>query len=345
MKKYFILLLIAVVCAITATAQNSNTEAPYMTKVFAGASIRNIEVSTAGGSISVTGGDAATQRVEVYVNGNNGRKLSNDEIQQVLNQYYDLNIELSNGKLTAEAKPKDRQLNWKKSVSISFRIFAPKQVATDLTTSGGSIKISNLDGDQKFRTSGGSLNVDNVGGDIDGATSGGSIHVSNSRDNISLSTSGGSIDAADCNGKISLATSGGSLHLENLKGNIKAATSGGQIRANNIEGALSAHTSGGSVNLSALSCSLETSTSGGSMDIEVVKLYDFVKVSNSGGSINLKLPKDKGLDLHLSGDKVSTQSLSNFSGNVQDNNIDGKLNGGGTSVVVNGNGRVSLSLQ
>jgi len=342
MKKYFFLLLLAAQ-SIHGIAQKSSDEQPYLTKSFSDAAIKKVEVETAGGNISVAGVSNSEARVEVYIRDNQGKDLSKAEIDEKLRNY-EFTVEVSGNKLTAVAKNKERNINWKKALSISFKVYAPKSVTTDLTTSGGNIMLNDLDGDQKFRTSGGNLKLDNIGGDIEGATSGGNISVTNSHDDISLSTSGGNIDASDCNGKLSLSTSGGNVRIGNLKGNIKASTSGGNIKGSSIEGTLSAHTSGGNVNLDNLSCSVETATSGGSMDVQVVKLGEYVRVSNSGGSIDLQLPKDQGIDLHLEGDKIKTGTLYNFSGNTEDGKIDGKLNGGGTSVVVKTSGRVNFSL-
>ena len=346
MKKYLFLLLAASAIHFTTKAQAYNSEEPYLTKSFANATVKNVEVSTSGGSISVAGVNPGEARVEVYINGNNDRKLTHDEIQQILNESYELTVAQDGDKIVAKAKPKERNMNWKKGLSISFRVYAPKAVSTDLATSGGSIRLSDITGNQKFSTSGGSLKVDNVSGKIDGATSGGSINVSNSHNDIRLSTSGGSIDASNCDGNIRLGTSGGSLRLEALNGTIEANTSGGSIRANNIQGALSTHTSGGSVRLENLACSVDASTSGGSMSVDVTKLGQYVRLNNSGGNIDLTLPKGSGLNLRLSGNKVNTIALSNFSGSVEDDNVNGTLNGGGTEVVVRaGSGKINLSLQ
>ena len=346
MKKYLFLLLAASATYLNTKAQAYNSDEPYLTKTFANATVRNVEVSTSGGSISVAGVNPGETRVEVYINGNNDRKLTRDEIQQILNENYEFTVAQNGDKIVAKAKQKDRNMSWKKGISISFRVFAPKAVSTDLATSGGSIKLSDLTGNQKFTTSGGSLKVDNISGKVDGNTSGGSINVSNSHNDINLSTSGGSIEASKCDGKIKLATSGGSLKLEELNGTIEANTSGGSIRANNIQGSLSTHTSGGSVRLENLSCSVDASTSGGSMSVDVSKLGEFVRLSNSGGNIDLTLPKGSGLNLRLSGNKVNTVALSNFSGSVDDDNVNGTLNGGGTEVVVRaGSGKINLSLQ
>ncbi len=341
MKKYLLLLLLASQ-SLYSIAQKNGDE-PYMTKSLSDASIKKIEAQTSGGNISVEGISNGDARIEVYIRTNNGNTASKDEIEERLKNY-ELTIEASNNKLTAIAKNKDRKWDWKKALSISFKIYSPKSVSSDLSTSGGNIKLSGLEGDQKFRTSGGNLALDNLSGDINGGTSGGNISINNSRDNIDLSTSGGNIDASDCNGKINMSTSGGNVRLNNLKGNVKTGTSGGNINGSSIEGTLSAQTSGGNVNIDDMSGSLETATSGGSMNVKVIKLGDYVRINNSGGSIDLQLPKNSAVDLHVEGDKIKTGTLTNFSGNTEDDKIDGKLNGGGIPVVVKTSGRVNLSM-
>lgn len=344
MKKYSLLLiLMASVFLIQA-----QSDEPYQTKSLANESIKNVKVETSGGSIAVTGVSSSEARLEVYIRANNGREntLGKEEIQKRLAEDYDLTISVSNNKLTAIAKPKHRNMDWKKALNISFRVFSPQTVSTDLSTSGGSIALKDITGSQDFTTSGGSLKIENVGGDIHGRTSGGSIHVENSKDEIDLSTSGGSIDASNCSGNLKLTTSGGSLKLSDLKGQIKASTSGGSVIGNTIQGELSAHTSGGNIRLQDLSCSLETSTSGGHIDVSLKELGKYVTITNSGGNINLQIPNNKGVDLKLRGDKIKTSTLTNFSGSVEDDEIDGKLNGGGIPVTVRaGSGRIDLAMK
>jgi hypothetical protein len=346
MKKYLLFLLLAAL-QVSVMAQFKSDKEPFMTKSLSNESVKNVEVQTSGGSISVSGVAASEARIEVYVSPNNNKNdLSKEEIQKRLNDLYDLTISVANNKLTATAKSKERITDWKKSLNISFKVFVQKNVSTDLTTSGGSISLTNLSGNQNFSTSGGSLNVDNVSGKVDGRTSGGSINLENSKDDIELTTSGGSINAKNCDGKLRLSTSGGSLDLKDLKGDIRATTSGGSVMGKNVEGELIAHTSGGSIHLSDLSCSLETSTSGGNIDVSIKQLGKYVKISNSAGNIDLELPKGKGVDLDLSADKIKTDHLDNFNGKVDDDEVNGKLNGGGVLVRVNaGSGRIYLGLK
>jgi hypothetical protein len=347
MKKFSILLVLAL-SAIIGKAQVNHDQQPYMTKSLAGQTIKNVEVETSGGSIHVTGGTGSDARVEVYVRPNNmkdGSSISKEEIQKRLEEYYTLTVTVENNKLKANAKQKRNNMDWKKAVSISFRIYVQQNVSTDLTTSGGSINLSNLNGTQEFTTSGGSLTVEKLSGKVKGTTSGGSIHLSDSKDDIDLSTSGGSIEAEDCTGKIKLTTSGGSLKLSDLNGEIVATTSGGSIRGEDIQGSLATHTSGGNIDLEDLNCSVNASTSGGNIDVEVTTLKGFVKLGNSGGNINLTVP-NKAMDLKLSGGRIKTDKLSNFSGSIEEEMVNGKVNGGGVPVTVNaGSGRITLSLK
>ena len=313
-----------------------------MTKSLSGAAIKDVFVSTSGGSISVSGAAGEAPRVEVYIQGNNViGKISKEEIEKRL-QNYDLSVTVSGGEVHATAKNKRNFSNWKNSLSIGFKVFVPKQVNTSLNTSGGSIHMDNLSGNEKFETSGGSLHVDKLTGIIKGETSGGSIHVSNSGSDISLETSGGSIEASNCNGKIHLETSGGSLRLTDLKGTIDANTSGGSISANNIAGEFKTGTSGGSINLTNLACALDASTSGGSFHAQFNSVGKYVKIDVSG-HVDLSIPSKQGLDLDLRGDRVEANFTSNFSGTKEKEKIEGKLNGGGSSVVIRGN-RINLNL-
>lgn len=340
MKKAVFLLLVT----FTVLASFAQTDKePYLVKQLDG-NIRDVEARTSGGSISVSGG-ASQFRIEVYVTPNNNTSLSKEEIRQRLEGQYTLDIAVANNKLTAVARSKEQDGDWKKTLNIAFKIYVPQNVSTELGTSGGSIHLTNLSGAQTFSTSGGSLHLKTLSGKLDGRTSGGSIHLEDCRNDIDLQTSGGSIHANNCSGNIQLQTSGGSLELVDLKGVIKANTNGGSVNGIDIEGELTTHTSGGNIHLSNMMASLETSTSGGNIFVSFKQLGKYVKVNNSSGNINITLPSGKGLDLDLSGD-IENTSFSNFSGKIDDNEVRGKLNGGGVPVTVHaGAGKIRLSLK
>jgi len=343
MKKY--LFLFAIACQVYAVKAQNSSETPYINKSLSSDDIQSVEAHTQGGSILVKGGSAADAHIEVYVWGNNSNdNLSKDEIQKRLNDDYTLDVSVSNHVLTATAKAKHQMFNWRRSLNISFRIYVPVNVSTDLETSGGSITLGNLSGNEKFSTSGGSLHIQQLTGKTIGSTSGGSIHVSDSKDFIDLSTSGGSIEASNCGGTIKLETSGGSLHLNNLTGTIKAGTSGGSAEGDNIQGDLSIHTSGSSIRLTNLACSLDASTSGAGINAEMTTLGKFIKLSTSGGHIDLQIPQGKGINLDIDAGRIRTEALSNFSGSQGKGRMNGTLNGGGIPVTLStSGGEVSLT--
>ena len=345
MKKYFTLLLLCGV-GIAALAQE-NSKTPFLSKSLANENIKNVKASTSGGNITVAGVDA-DPHIEVYISANYGssKNLSTEEIKNKLYKDYDFSISVSGETLTATAMPKKGYNNWKNGLSISFKVFVPHAVSTNLTTSGGNIDILSLQGKQNFSTSGGNLVVDHLSGNIIGRTSGGNVTVSNSQDEIELTTSGGNIDASNSHGNIKLKTSGGDVSMQTLNGMIKATTSGGNVNGNLIEGELFASTSGGDVKMKELSCSLDAATSGGNIHIDMKVLGKYVKLSNSGGDIELQIPQDKGMDLKLYAEKIKVNSLATFKGDVEEHRMEGSLNGGGIPITVHGgSGKINLTLK
>jgi len=335
MKTYLTLFIVACQCAV-ALAQDDNDRTPYLTKSLANDAISSVVVSTSAGGIKVSGESGQAPRIEVYIRGNNGRELSKEEIQKRLDEDYDMNISVNGHELNATVKTKHNFDNWnsRNQISISFKIYVPEQVATDLHTSGGGISLDHLKGNENFTTSGGGLDIDKLSGVIHGRTSGGGINVSNSSEDIDLVTSGGGINAKNCNGNIRLRTSGGGLELYDLKGTINAHTSGGGIDGDNVEGELVTSTSGGGIDLKRMNCSLEASTSGGNLNAQMTGLGKYLKLRASAGNIELDLPANKGLDLDLRGESISQHPIKVASSNDEwsKHHVTGSVNGGGIPV-------------
>ena len=335
-NKNLLLLILALIVSVAANAQSDEAK-PYVTKNFTSSSLNELSVETTGGSITVTGGQSNGFKVEMYVRPNNNwsgkQELSKEETEDRLEDY-DILIGTQNNKVVATAKRKnDVKWNNAKSISISFKVYAPRAITTNLRTSGGSIQIASLTGTQNFTTSGGSLNVNDLEGIVRGRTSGGSIEVTNCRKDIELATSGGSIKASELKGRIDLKTSGGSITLNGLNGEVEAHTSGGSVRGEDIAGTLNTGTSGGSVRLANVSGSLRASTSAGSVEVSMAKLGQYLDLKSSAGSIRVTMPMEKGLDLNLRGNKVSIP-LKNFDGSVEKDRVNGKMNGGGIPVTL-----------
>lgn len=301
MKKLLSLFILGLSISTVSLAQDKET--PYFVKTYKSSEVKNLNVRTSGGGISVTGGAGDEARVEVYVRGNNGgSNLSKEEIEDRLKEY-ELSVKKEGETISCVAKRKSEGgwNNWKNGLSISFKIYTPEKISTDLVTSGGGISLKNLTGNLGFTTSGGGLKLQNLGGNVKGRTS------------------------------------GGGLVLKKLDGTIKATTSGGGIRAEEISGDFVTSTSGGSIKLEDITASVKASTSGGGIDADIKSLGKYLSLSTSAGSIHVRMPMDKGMDLDLDGQRVKVPTLSKFSGTVEKDRVKGSLNGGGIAVKMDAN--------
>lgn len=303
------LLLMLPALALADNGKAPYQDEPYRTESFELEGPGKLKVKTAGGHITVKGSATNTVKVEMYVQ-KNGRNLLPEDTDL---ENWEINISQSGNSVQAVAKNKDGG-SWKlfgqdNRASISFVVYTPREMNSNLRTSGGHIETEGLSGNQQISTSGGHLNLANLEGTIEARTSGGHIRISD------------------------------------ISGDLDARTSGGHINVDNSEGKIRVKTSGGHIDLADVSGSIEASTSGGSIKADLKSIDNFVDLRTSGGNVNIRIPQNIGLDLNLRGSYVST-NLKNFSGEVDRDEVQGKLNGGGAKISARtSGGTVSLSFQ
>ncbi len=245
-------------------------------------------VRTSGGHIFVDGSDRDDVQVEMYVR-RHGRNLAPEDMDL---DDFDIDIHQADNGITATAAHKHSWRPRWSDVSISFVVHTPRAMAAELKTSGGSIELTGVQGDQTVSTSGGHLKLVRLSGKVDAHTSGGSIEIAEFKGQMDATTSGGPIDVDDADGKLTLRTSGGHIRLNRLRGSVEAHTSGGDIEA------------------------------------DLVRVDDDVRLETSGGSIHISVPDDMALTVDLRGSHVSSH-LVNFSGEIDRNEVHGRINGGG----------------
>ncbi|CAN5272769.1 hypothetical protein BH23BAC1_BH23BAC1_34360 [soil metagenome] len=297
-----------IVVAGTACFANTLKDQPYLTKEFTLDGKGNLDVRTSGGSISVTGNNSNKVVVELFVRMNGKAVDPNDQEVKSKLEDYNLDISKSGNKVSVVAERKGN--TWKSgknNLSISFSVSVPEAVSSHLNTSGGSINIQKLSGEQDVNTSGGSINIQEISGNTKARTSGGSINVEKYQGKLDANTSGGSIKMSNSRGDLSVNTSGGSINLDDVAGYVVANTSGGGIKA------------------------------------KILVLENNLSLTTSGGSINAVVPGGIGMDLDLKGNSVNTK-LTNFTGEAKKDKIVGSINGGGAKVrMATSGGSVNLS--
>lgn len=285
----YILFVIISFGAVTLGFAQSSEDA-YRVETFEVSGNVELKVQTSGGSIKLEGTNEPEVRIEMYVR-RRGKIIPAGEADL---DRYKIDISQSGNKVKAIV---DRDSNnWFRddNLSISFVVHSPVQTTSSLKTSGGSLSIQNVMGEQELRTSGGSISATSVDGSLD------------------------------------LRTSGGSIRIEDVVGNVNARTSGGTISAASIKGALDLNTSGGSISMDKVDGSVDARTSGGSINAHINNPSDYINLKTSGGSIRINVP-DGGYDLDLDANKVHIE-LVNFSGRAERDEIEGTINGGGVKI-------------
>nr|WKN35816.1 hypothetical protein K4G66_25950 [Tunicatimonas sp. TK19036] len=304
MKLYKLTSIFLLVLGVSFANASTDDQEPYLTKSFTLNGRGDLLVKTSGGSIEVTGQSSNQVEVNMYVkkNGSWGGWFGSKDDED-LSEYledYEIEIDQQGNQIIATAKRKGS--GWgNNNLSISFKVKVPRDISTDLSTSGGSISLADLEGSHEVSTSGGSLNFDHVTGTTEARTSGGSINVDDYQGTLDAKTSGGSIRVYDSEGNLAVNTSGGSIVLDDVRGSVEAYTSGGSIRA------------------------------------DIRSLEDQLTLKTSGGSINAVIPSGLGLNLDLAGNRVNTE-LQNFTGRSEKNSIQGSINGGGIDVTMRTSG-------
>jgi len=118
---------------------------------------------------------------------------------------------------------------------------------------------------------------------------------------------------------------------------VRAQTSSGAIHLKLAKGKVEARDSGGSIQVSEARAAVQASTSSGDITVGwVTQPSEDCRLEVSGGSINLSLPPSAALtlDARSSGGKVQSELPVTMEGGVRSGVLQGKINGGGPSLVL-----------
>lgn len=206
---------------------------------------------------------------------------------------------------------------------VKWNIRVPKNYNLQVRTSGGSVELDDVGGVTDIATSGGSIKTGRLGGVANLRTSGGSISIDGAAAKVEARTSGGSIKVGDTDGPVDVRTSGGSISLARIRGSVVARTSGGGITIEDAIGSVDASTSGGSIRAK-LSGQINADS----------------KLSTSGGGITVSIAPNiaADLDARASGGGVSSDVPITVQGTMDDDELRGKINGGGPKLTLRTSG-------
>lgn len=317
-KTYTMIAVLVAMLSCHGFAQGGKT--PTITKIFELNQPGTLNSKSSGGGIMVKTHNEGKVEIQVFIR-KNGKILSpSDPLVAEVLEDFDLEIEKNGSVINANAERKTN-FNLLNNVGIYFTIIVPREMSCNVSSSGGGLKISGVEGTHNFKSSGGSVYLENTTGTTKAKSSGGKVKVTNHNGDIRLSSSGGGVTLEEAHGSVYAHSSGGGVHLKNIHGDVDAGSSGGGVSVSGECGYVKAKSSGGSVhvNISNLNKELYLKARGGGIDA----------IIQNGDEL--------GLDLDLSSSRVKIE-LQNFSGRSEKDRVKGTMNEGGIPVYMHASG-------
>lgn len=295
-------------------------ETPTITKIFELNQPGTLNSKSFGGRIMVKTHNEAKVEVQVFIRKNWKILSPSDPLVADVLEDFDLEIEKNGSVINANAERKTI-FNLFNNMGIYFTIIVPREMSCNVSSSGGGLTISGVEGTHNFKSSGGSIYLENTSGTTIAKSSGGKVIATNHNGDIHLSSSGGGVTLDEAHGSVYAHSSGGSVHLKNIHGDVDASSSGGGVSVSGECEYVKAKSSGGSVhvNISNLNKGLYLKSSGGGIDA----------IIENGDEL--------GLDLDLSSRRVNID-LHNFSGLSEKSRVKGTMNKGGIPVYMRSTG-------
>lgn len=150
-------------------------------------------------------------------------------------------------------------------------------------------------------------------------------------------------------GQVTLHTGDGFIRLSDLKGQAELQSGDGQQEIQGMDGMLRSHTGDGHITAAGRFDGLELTTGDGRIEVRALPgstASSLWNLHTGDGSVSLALPDNFAADLNLhTGDGHITLDLPlSLEGKIGENNIRGKLNGGGNPVrIQTGDGSIRVS--
>jgi len=312
----------------TASARHKKAEAgsadsgPHLTQDLTGSAPTHdgerVRLSTELGSIVVRTHDADKVDYRIHLETDGSEK----DAEQLLKSFTVSVSQKSDGvSLNAEAPGR----HWAGRLWATLELDIPKNVSLEVSTGGGNIDTSEIQGHVKLSTAGGNITAGDIGGparletgggyivaktvagELYANTGGGHIVIGSIAGNATLHTSGGHIRVTSIQGTAHLETGGGNITLGHSGADLTASTDGGEIQVGEAAGLVRAKTSGGGIRVVRMFGPTDLETGGGS--IYLTQVDSPVKASTSSGGITawfVASPKSSGrCDLQSSGGDIT----------------------------------------
>ena len=149
-------------------------------------------------------------------------------------------------------------------------------------------------------------------------------------------------------GKVNFRTGDGKIEIDGLKGDMDLHSGDGSERLDNVDGKLRASTSDGHIRVSGRFDELDLKTGDGHVDARAASgstIASSWRLETGDGNVSLEVPGDfaADVDLHTGDGHIDLEMPVTTSGQLRENEVRGKLNGGGSQLTIHtGDGSIHL---
>jgi len=292
-----------------------------------------LAVSTASGSIGVTGQEVDRVQVVATIC---ARAATEEEAQELAEQV-SIRFEQSGNKTEIKAdRPRQRK---RQSISIRYRIVAPRQTHIQCSSASGSLNLTDLIGNIDAHAASGSVDAAHIQGSVHLRSASGSVRCEQVRDgDIQLSSASGSIRLSDASGigTCDMHAASGSVTARQVEAeSIKMRSASGSVTLTDARAqAIDLHSSSGRVSTRNIHCARlkAESTSGGvSVEFSPSAPSDVIAEMRSGsGSVRVEMPTDFAgqVDLSVGSGSIHTDLPLTVQGKISKKHISGTLGEG-----------------
>jgi hypothetical protein len=292
-------------------------------KVDAGKPV-TLNVNSAAGDVTVTGGDVETVQVRAVKTAYDSTQARADEEVKTVKYV----VEQNGNSITLKYElPKS--MNFSNNVNkVDFFVTVPVKTSVTVDTGFGEVSASNLEGDANLTNDFGDVTAQNIDGALVVSTNSGTVEA------ISITAGDGDIHLRSDFGNISLEKAGAK--------NITLESNSGEVTINDADAAnaISTKTEFGTTKLeNGSAASINVETNSGKVELTKFKVDALIKVDGDFGDITLTQATASAYDLHtrsgtitIDGSKGSLKAYTDFGDievmNAQSVTLDLKTNSG-----------------
>ncbi len=206
-----------------------------------GDGVAEMKIDAAAGSLTVTGDDGTTIRVNATINvpGKN-----DDKAKEIIASGLELSLDKMEDTARLEAGFRSGSWGWwGDSPSVDLEVYVPKNLSLDVDDSSGKLSVRNIAAAVMIDDGSGSISVEQVGSLVvdDGS---GSIKVIGVDGDVSIEDGSGSISVSKVGGSVIIDDGSGSIDVDDVERDLNIIDDGsGSVNASNVRGEVKGDTS------------------------------------------------------------------------------------------------------